>query len=68
MAFGSKNSYGSFLGKGSFSDKLLGSAKGIANFLDNGIIQAGISALAPEVGSVITAASKAGLLQKVKNM
>ena len=67
MAFGSKNSYGSFLGKGSFSDKLLGAAKGTASFLDNGIVQAGISALAPEVGAAVTAASRAGLLQKIKN-
>ena len=62
MPFGTKGNYSGFLGKGSF-----GAAKGMVSFLDNGIVQAGISALAPEVGGVITAASRAGLLQKIKN-
>jgi hypothetical protein len=67
MVFNSKGSNSPFLGKG-FGDRLLGFAKGSAGFLDNGLVQAGLSALAPEVGAVVTAASKAGLLQKVKNL
>jgi hypothetical protein len=62
----SKNNRSSFFSKGNY-EKLIGASKGIASVLDNGLVQAGITALAPEIGAGLSAASRAGLLQKIKN-
>jgi hypothetical protein len=43
-------------------------AKGTANFLDNGLVQGAITAIAPEIGLPLTAISKSGFLQKVKDL
>ena len=60
-----KNDHSSFFGKG-FGSKLIGAGKGLARFLDEPIVHAGISALAPEVGVGLAAAKKYGLLEKLK--
>ena len=66
MAY-SKSNYSGFFSKGGFGDKLIGAGKGLAGILDNPLVQAGVSALAPEIGAGLTLASKAGILQKIKN-
>ena len=60
-----KNHHTPFFGKG-FSDKLVGAGKGLARFVDNPVVHAGITALAPEVGAGLAAAKKYGLLEKLK--
>ena len=60
-----KNTFSGFLGKG-LNEKLIGAGKGLARVLDEPIVHAGISALAPEVGAAIGAAKKYGLLEKLK--
>lgn len=60
-----KNNHTPFFGKG-FSDKLIGAGKGLARFLDQPIVHAGVSALAPELGVGLAAAKKYGLLEKLK--
>ena len=62
-----KNNFSGFLGKG-FNDKLIGGAKGLAQVLDNPMVGAGITALAPEVGAGLAAAKKFGLLEKLKHL
>ena len=62
----SKNNRSSFFSKGNY-DKLIGASKGLAGILDNGLVQTAVTALAPEIGAGLTAASRAGLLQKIKN-
>ena len=47
--------------------KLIGGAKGIAKFLDNDLVNAGITALAPEVGIGLAGARRSGILEKIKN-
>jgi hypothetical protein len=66
MAY-SKSNYSGFFSKGGFGDKLIGAGKGLAGFLDNPLVQGGISVLAPEIGAGLTLASKAGILQKIKD-
>jgi len=66
MAY-SKSNYSGFFSKGGFGDKLIGAGKGLAGFLDNPLVQTGISALAPEIGAGLAVASKAGILQKIKD-
>jgi hypothetical protein len=66
MAY-SKSNYSGFFSKGGFGDKLIGAGKGLAGILDNPLVQAGVSALAPEIGAGLTLASKAGILQKIKD-
>ena len=56
----------SFFGKGTY-EKIMSGVKNVAHVLDNGLVQAGISALAPEIGADLSLASKAGLLQKLKH-
>lgn len=65
MAY-SKSNYSGFFTKG-FGDRLIGAGKGLAGILDNSLVQAGVSALAPEIGAGLAMASKAGILQKIKN-
>jgi hypothetical protein len=65
MAY-SKSNYSGFFSKG-FGDRLIGAGKGLAGILDNPLVQGGISVLAPEVGAGLAMASKAGILQKIKN-
>ena len=65
MAY-SKSNYSGFFTKG-FGDKLIGAGKGLAGILDNPLVQAGVSAIAPEIGAGLTVASKSGILQKIKN-
>ena len=66
MAY-SKSNYSGFFSKGNIGDRLLGTGKGLAGFLDNPLVQTGISALAPEIGAGLAVASKAGILQKIKD-
>ena len=47
--------------------KLIGGAKGLARVLDEPVVQAGIGAIAPELGAGIGVAKRIGLLEKVKN-
>ena len=61
-----KNNFSGFLGKG-LGDKLIGAGKNLARVLDEPIVQAGISAFAPEVGAALGAAKKYGLLEKLKH-
>ena len=65
MAY-SKSNYSGFFTKG-FGDKLIGAGKGLAGILDNPLVQAGVSAIAPEIGAGLAVASKSGILQKIKN-
>jgi len=65
MAY-SKSNYSGFFGKG-FGDKLIGAGKGLAGILDNPLVQAGVTALAPEIGAGLALASRSGILQKIKN-
>jgi hypothetical protein len=66
MAY-SKSNYSGFFSKGGFGDRLIGAGKGLAGILDNPLVQAGVSALAPEIGAGLSMASKAGILQKIKD-
>jgi len=61
-----KNNFSGFLGKG-FSDKLVGAGKGLARFLDEPLVQAGITAFAPELGAGLASAKKLGILERIKN-
>jgi len=65
MAY-SKSNYSGFFTKG-FGDKLIGAGKGLAGILENPLVQAGVSAIAPEIGAGLAVASKSGILQKIKN-
>jgi len=48
------------------TNKLIGAGKGIARFLDNDLVNAGVTAVAPELGIGLAAARKSGILQKLK--
>ncbi len=49
-------------------NKLIGGAKGIAKFLDNDLVNIGVTALAgPETGLALGAAHRSGILEKIKN-
>ena len=48
--------------------KILGASKGLARVLDEPVIQAGIGALAPELGVGLGVAKRIGLLEKIKNV
>lgn len=61
-----KNNFSGFLGKG-FGSKLIGGAKGLARLVDEPIVQAGISALSPELGGALAVAKRVGLLEKLKH-
>ena len=61
-----KNNYSGFLGKG-FGEKLLGAGKGLARVLDEPLVQAGITAISPEVGVALGVAKPSGLLEKLKH-
>ena len=65
--FDKGSSFNSFFSKGGFGDKLLGGIKGAANILDEPLVQAGITAFAPEVGLALGAAKKYGVLEKLKH-
>ncbi len=60
-----KNNFSGFFGKG-FNDKLIGAGKGLGRFLDDPIVGAAVSILAPEVGAGLAAAKRIGLLEKMK--
>ena len=47
--------------------KLLGASKGIAKFLDNDLVNMGVTAIAPELGIGLAGARRAGILEKIKN-
>lgn len=66
MIFG-KNSFSGFLGKGNLANNLLGAGKTLGKLLDEPIIHAGITAIAPEIGAGIAAAKKFGLLERLKH-
>ena len=61
-----KNLHSGFLGKG-FGNKLIGAGKGLAGLLDEPIVQAGVSALSPEVALGYGALKRTGLLEKIKH-
>ena len=60
-----KSQFSGFLNKGNY-DKLIGGAKGFASLLDEPIVQAGVSALAPELAIGYGALKRTGLLEKFK--
>lgn len=62
-----KHDHIGFFKKG-FGSKLMGAVKGVAGFMDEPIVQAGITAFAPEIGLPLIAAKKYGLLEKVKRL
>lgn len=59
-----KNYYAGYA-KG-LGNKLIGGAKVVARILDEPIVQAGITALSPEIGAGIGVAKRMGILQKLK--
>ena len=61
-----KNIHSAFLGKG-FGHKLIGAGKGLAGLLDEPIVQAGVSALSPEIALGYGALKRTGLLEKIKH-
>ena len=61
-----KNLHSGFLGKG-FGNKLIGAGKGLAGLLDEPIVQAGVSALSPEIALGYGALKRTGLLEKIKH-
>ena len=61
-----KSSVSRFFSK-DLGHKILGASKGLARVLDEPVIQAGISSLAPELGVGLGVAKRIGLLEKVKN-
>lgn len=61
-----KNTFSGFLGKGGIGGKLIGAGKGLAHILNEPIVQAGITAIAPELGVGLAAAKKYGLLERLK--
>ena len=61
-----KNTFSGFLGKG-FGNKLIGAGKGLAKVLDEPLVQAGISAIAPEIGAGLATAKRLGVLEKLKH-
>ena len=61
-----KNTFSGFLGKG-FGNKLIGAGKGLARVLDEPLVQAGISAIAPEIGAGLATAKRLGVLEKLKH-
>jgi hypothetical protein len=63
--FFSKNNLGRMFSKDN-TNKLIGAGKGIARFLDNDLVNAGVTAVAPELGIGLAAARKSGILQKLK--
>ena len=62
----SKTNFHVFLNKGGIDDKLIGGAKGFAGLLDEPLVQAGISALSPEI-AFYGALKRTGLLEKFKH-
>lgn len=66
MFYNKNNSHGGFLGKG-FGGKLIGAGKAAASFFDNNMVNAGVTALSPELGLALGAARKAGILEKLKH-
>lgn len=62
-----KNNFSGFLGKGSFGSRIVGAGKALAHVLDEPIVQAGVSAFAPEVGAAIAGAKRYGLLERLKH-
>ena len=63
----SKTYFHGFLSKGGIGDKLIGGAKGFAGLLDEPLVQAGISALSPEIALGCGAFKRTGLLEKFKH-
>ena len=61
-----KNSVGRFFSK-DIGYKLLGAGKGLARVLDEPVVHAGLSAVAPGFGAGLDAIKRTGLLEKVKN-
>ena len=62
-----KHSVSRFFSK-DLGHKILGASKGLARVLDEPVIQAGISGLAPELGVGLGVAKRIGLLEKIKNV
>ena len=62
-----KGSISRFFSK-DLGSKLIGGAKGLARVLDEPVVQAGLSSIAPELGAGLGAAKRIGLLEKVKNI
>ena len=66
MFFNKNNSHAGFMGKG-LGGKLIGAGKAAASFLDNNMVNVGVTALSPELGLALGAARKSGLLEKLKH-
>jgi len=58
------DSKGLFGKKGTYENRLMGAVKYGKDVLSNPLIQAGVTALNPEVGGALMLAKKAGLLKK----
>ena len=61
-----KTQFSGFLTKGNY-DKLIGAGKGLAGLLDEPMVQAGVSVLAPEIALGYGALERTGLLEKFKH-
>ena len=61
-----KNTFSGFLGKENY-DKLIGAGKGLAGLLDEPMVQASVSALAPEIAIGYGALKRTGLLENFKH-
>lgn len=61
-----KTNHSRMLGtKGDMTHKLIGGVKSAARFVEDPLVQFGVSAIAPEVGAGLALAKGTGLLQKI---
>jgi hypothetical protein len=58
------NSKGLLGKKGTYENRLMGAVKFGGEILGNPLVQAGVTALNPEIGGALMLAKKAGLLKK----
>lgn len=65
MAY-SKTQHSPFFGKG-LGNKLIGAGKGLSAILSEPLVQAGVSALSPELGVALGVAKRTGFLEKMKH-
>lgn len=65
MAF-HKTQQSPFFGK-NVGNKLIGAGKGLASILSEPLVQAGVSALSPELGVALGVAKRTGFLEKMKH-
>jgi hypothetical protein len=66
MQYYKKGENRGFFSKGGIGGKILGGAKMAASALDNGVAEAIVGAIAPELGVGLHAARTSGLLERLK--